>query len=181
MPFTTRSMIRRTYSYVTRVWPLIWVNKHVHTFVHVHIYSATQSILFQEREENICIWNILHTCNIIETILIFTDIAFNVTTWNLFFKKVHVCRCQIERRSLVRFWTEVPPVFISPVMNVSFLLANWLEMHKMRCIRQVNKNNFLFSAPEPKAQVHYCDHALSVVRLSVCLSVVNFSHFRLLL
>ena len=76
-----------TYSYVTLVWPLIWVNKHVHTFVHVHIYSATQSILFQEREENICIWNISHTCNIIETILIFTDIAFNVTTWNLFFKK----------------------------------------------------------------------------------------------
>ena len=35
----------------------------------------------------------------------------------------------------------------------------------------------LFSAPEPKAQVHYCDHALSVVRPSV----VNFSHFRLLL
>ena len=83
---TTRSTIRRTYSYVTRVWPLIWVNKHVHTFVHVHIYSATQSILFQEWEENICIWNILHTCNIIETILIFTEIAFNVTTWNLFKK-----------------------------------------------------------------------------------------------
>ena len=36
----------------------------------------------------------------------------------------------------------------------------------------------IFSAPEPKAQVHYCDHALSVVRPSV---VVNFSHFRLLL
>ena len=35
----------------------------------------------------------------------------------------------------------------------------------------------LFSAPEPKAQVHYCDHALSVVRPSV----VNFSHYRLLL
>ena len=35
----------------------------------------------------------------------------------------------------------------------------------------------LFSAPEPKAQVHYCDHALSVVRPSV----VNFAHFRLLL
>ena len=34
-----------------------------------------------------------------------------------------------------------------------------------------------FSAPEPKAHVHYCDHALSVVRQSV----VNFSHFRLLL
>ena len=40
----------------------------------------------------------------------------------------------------------------------------------------------VFSAPEPKAQVHYCDHALSVVRRpSVRLSVVNFSHFRLLL
>ena len=26
---------------------------------------------------------------------------------------------------------------------------------------------FVFSAPEPKAQVHYCDHALSVVRPSV--------------
>ena len=26
---------------------------------------------------------------------------------------------------------------------------------------------YLFSAPEPKAQVHYCDHALSVVRPSV--------------
>ena len=38
---------------------------------------------------------------------------------------------------------------------------------------------FLFSAPEPKAQVHYCDHALSVVRPSSV--VVNFSHFRLLL
>ena len=31
----------------------------------------------------------------------------------------------------------------------------------------------VFSAPEPKAQVHYCDHALSVVRPSVCLSVVR--------
>ena len=34
----------------------------------------------------------------------------------------------------------------------------------------------LFSAPEPKAQVHYCDQALSVIRPSV----VSFSHFRLL-
>ena len=46
---------------------------------------------------------------------------------------------------------------------------------------------WFFSAPEPKAQVHYCDHALSVVRRpsvrrpSVCPSVVNFSHFRFLL
>ena len=27
--------------------------------------------------------------------------------------------------------------------------------------------SFFFSTPEPKAQVHYCDHALSVVRPSV--------------
>ena len=40
---------------------------------------------------------------------------------------------------------------------------------------------FLFFLVE--AQVHYCDHALSVVRPSVRLVsvVVNFSHFRLLL
>ena len=37
----------------------------------------------------------------------------------------------------------------------------------------------VFSAPEPKAQVHYCDHVLSVVRPSICQSVVNFPHFRL--
>ena len=29
----------------------------------------------------------------------------------------------------------------------------------------------VFGAPEPKAQVHYCDHALSVVRPSVCPSL----------
>ena len=38
---------------------------------------------------------------------------------------------------------------------------------------------FIFSAPEPKAQVHYCDHALSVVRPSVCplltFHIFNFS------
>ena len=36
----------------------------------------------------------------------------------------------------------------------------------------------IFSAPEPKAQVHYCDHTLSVVRPSVRRpSVVNFHIF----
>ena len=42
----------------------------------------------------------------------------------------------------------------------------------------------LFSAPEPKVQLHYCDHALSVVRRPSVRRpsiVVNFSHFRLLL
>ena len=37
--------------------------------------------------------------------------------------------------------------------------------------------HMLFSAPEPQAQVHYCNRALSVFRLSV----INFSHFRPLL
>ena len=47
----------------------------------------------------------------------------------------------------------------------------------------IKKYENIFSAPEPKAQVHYCDHALSVVRHpSICPSVVvNFSHFGLLL
>ena len=35
---------------------------------------------------------------------------------------------------------------------------------------------YLFSAPEPKAQVHYCDHALSVVRpSSLTFHIFNFS------
>ena len=34
----------------------------------------------------------------------------------------------------------------------------------------------LFSAPEPKAQVHYCDHALSVVRpSSLTFHIFDFS------
>ena len=33
----------------------------------------------------------------------------------------------------------------------------------------------LFSAPEPKAQVHYCDHALSIVRPSVVLRLSSLT------
>ena len=39
----------------------------------------------------------------------------------------------------------------------------------------------LFSSPELKAQVSFSDRLSSVVCLSVCLSVCNFSYFRLLL
>ena len=49
----------------------------------------------------------------------------------------------------------------------------YLCFHCMFCV-------WVFSAPEPKAQVHYCDHTLSVVRrMSVVrrLSVVNFHIF----
>ena len=33
---------------------------------------------------------------------------------------------------------------------------------------------FDFNAPEPKAQVHYCDHALSVVRSSLTFHIFDF-------
>ena len=46
--------------------------------------------------------------------------------------------------------------------------------HTLSVVRLSVINFHIFSAPEPKAQVHYCDHALSVVRRP---SVVNFSHF----
>ena len=40
----------------------------------------------------------------------------------------------------------------------------------------------VFSSPEPKAQVHYCDHGLCIIHPSVVrTSVVFLSHFRLLL
>ena len=44
------------------------------------------------------------------------------------------------RRSLARFWPALPSVFISLIMNVSFLLSNWLKIYKMRFISQVNKD-----------------------------------------
>ena len=39
------------------------------------------------------------------------------------------------------------------------------------CLHKYTDDMVVFSAPEPKAQVHYCDYALSVVRPSVCPSV----------
>ena len=87
---------------------------------------------------------------------------------------------------------------VCPVINYLLCFCESGETFKLICPPICHKNidhifwsimeqlylahNYdLFSAPESKAQVHYCDHALSVVRLSVCPSVVNFSHFRLLL
>ena len=62
-------------------------------------------------------------------------------------------------------------------------VSEWVRACVCRALpRGHNTDYSFFSAPEPKAQVHYCDHALSVVRPSVVRpSVVNFSHFRLLL
>ena len=50
-----------------------------------------------------------------------------------------------------------------------------LDIH-IRLETNISVNLNLFSAPELKAHVHYCDHASSVHP-----SVVNFSHFQLLL
>ena len=69
----------------------------------------------------------------------------------------------------------LPPVITCTIYKVD----TWKEFWLM----------FFVSAPEPKAQVHYCDHALSVVRRPSVVRpssvrpsvVVNFSHFRLLL
>ena len=44
---------------------------------------------------------------------------------------------------------------------ISFVYGHLLNWNKV-----VTGRLFIFSAPEPKAQVHYCDHALSVVRPS---------------
>ena len=47
-------------------------------------------------------------------------------------------------------------------IHVGLYTASALRYHWDKC-----KKSICFSAPEPKAQVYYCDHALSVVRPSV--------------
>ena len=63
-------------------------------------------------------------------------------------------------------------------------LKSWLHyevnLYPKSCWLNLWCEKFFFSAPEPKAQVHYCEHVLSVVRRPSSV-VVNFSHFRLLL
>ena len=55
---------------------------------------------------------------------------------------------------------------------LNFILEPWLERNNSQVLLyfpaqyRMNEPCNLFSAPEPKAQVHYCDHVLSVVRLS---------------
>ena len=46
---------------------------------------------------------------------------------------------------------------------------HWVPQPTLRFSADPKAFYFVFSAPEPKAQVHYCDHVLSVV----CLSVVH--------
>ena len=71
------------------------------------------------------------------------------------------------------------------ILNVQLNKANECRLKGITKNWNDIQDQCVFSAPEPKAQVHYCDHALSVVRLSsvrrLSSVVVNFSHFRLLL
>ena len=76
------------------------------------------------------------------------------------------------------WWKRINSPFSRP--EVKFQCHGWhdyLGCERNYALYYSCSVNF-FSAPEPKAQVHYCDHALSVVRPSV---VVNFSYFWLLL
>ena len=61
-----------------------------------------------------------------------------------------------------------------PFNDFADCLGNFLVVHRsytfFTCAEQL-----LFSAPEPKAQVHYCDHALSVVRPSLTFHIFDFS------
>ena len=55
--------------------------------------------------------------------------------------------------------------------KVKSILTCWRREHK--CFTNI----WVFSAHEPKAQVHYCDHALSVIRrpLSLTFNIFDFS------
>ena len=68
-------------------------------------------------------------------------------------------------------------IFINNVYRDFFASGNLAKMMLVSCVkfspspifamsRTLNEDvlQVFFSAPEPKAQVHYCDHALSVVR-----------------
>ena len=69
--------------------------------------------------------------------------------------------------------------------HIELKLCIWLCFTILHIKFECRQFASIFSAPEPKAQVHYCDHALSVVRRPSVRpssvrpsSVVNFSHFR---
>ena len=65
------------------------------------------------------------------------------------------------------------------INHVDVQLACTVTLYTCSClyVRCASKSDILFSSPEPKAQVSFSDHNLSVVLIVV----VNFSHFHLLL
>ena len=61
---------------------------------------------------------------------------------------------------------------VSPSCRFSHAMAHIIKV----CLTK-SADLSVFSAPEPKAQVHYCDHPLSVVRQSVRPSLLTFHIF----
>ena len=87
---------------------------------------------------------------------------------------------------MIPWWVKINSMlFVDQKWYVFLICCCWSRIQELQYISHFRQYievqaawRFIFSAPEPKAQVHYCDHVLSVRRPSV---VVNFSHFRLLL
>ena len=63
------------------------------------------------------------------------------------------------------------------VMEVGCIYYNIWFVCLSVCLSVVRNFNLghIFSAPEPKVQMHYCDHALSVVRPSLTFHIFDFS------
>ena len=90
-------------------------------------------------------------------------------------------------------------LFQSPIVHLAFFkisfycpVVHWVKwvkcLHSSPFIKKSLPENFfsccesgvlqqtnIFSAPEPMAQVHYCDHLLSVVRPSLTFHIFDFS------
>ena len=113
------------------------------------------------------------------------------TSWSLFiFQPLHSlgeCHCWWTRESLsahaAKFYGRLH--LIRSVSRAStFSVLKFIEIVMSGFIRHSFWLQFvlallwlfqLFSAPEPKVQVHYCDHALSVVRPALNFHIFDFS------
>ena len=88
---------------------------------------------------------------------------FNVRNIANFWK----CRKRsILRTSLRKIEQGFPYPYVTEwFIKLYFIYIHYLEYRKScKSIFTFRFRKLFFSAPEPKAQVHYCDHALSVVR-----------------
>ena len=61
--------------------------------------------------------------------------------------------------------------------NKGYQMIELLILLQLIQVLTLGSNLLIFSAPEPKAQVHYCDHALSVVCPSVVRPSLTFHIF----
>ena len=90
--------------------------------------------------------------------------SFNCMSW---FCKMNRCRSDtilfwVYRNVLCIYWLFLDAKHWASCFLSSALLEDLATFH-------------VFSAPEPKAQVHYCDHALSVVLPSLTFHIFDFS------